>query len=50
MVYCIHKFNGAVERDHKIIKTRKMKNFSKDAFYLMFLISAGSILPVKLMT
>ena len=28
MVYCIRKFNGAVERDHKIIKTRKMKNFN----------------------
>ena len=32
MVYCIRKFNGAVERDHKIIKTRKMKNFDQDAF------------------
>ena len=32
MVYCIRKFNGAVERDHKIIKTRKMKNFNQDAF------------------
>ena len=33
MVYCIRKFNGAVGRDHKIIKTRKMKNFDQDAFF-----------------
>ena len=32
MVYCIHKFNGTVDSDHKIIKTRKMKNFNQDAF------------------
>ena len=32
MVYCIRKFNGAVEKDHKMIKTRKMKNFNEDAF------------------
>ena len=32
MVYCIHKFNGTVERDHKIIKSRKMKNFNQDDF------------------
>ena len=32
MVYCIRKFNGAVEKDHKVIKTRKMKNFNEDAF------------------
>ena len=32
MVYCIPKFNGAVEKDHKMIKTRKMKNFNEDAF------------------
>ena len=28
MLYCIRKFNGAVEKDHKVIKTRKMKNFN----------------------
>ena len=32
MVYCIRKFNGEVEKDHKVIKTRKMKNFNEDAF------------------
>ena len=32
MVYCIRKINGTVERDHKIIKTRKIKNFNQDAF------------------
>ena len=32
MVYCIRKFNGAVETDHKMIKTRKMKYFNEEAF------------------
>ena len=32
MVYCIRKCNGAVEKGHKMIKTRKMKNFSEEAF------------------
>ena len=32
MVYCIRKFNGAVEKGHKMINTRKMKNFDKEAF------------------
>ena len=32
MIYCIRKFNGAVEKDHKMIKTRKMKNFNEDEF------------------
>ena len=32
LVYCIRKFNGAVEKGHKMIKTRKMKNFNEDAF------------------
>ena len=32
MVYCNRKFNGAVKRDHKIIKSRKMKNVSPYAF------------------
>ena len=30
MVYCIRKFNG--EKGHKMIKTRQMKNFDKEAF------------------
>ena len=32
MVYCIRKFNGAVEKGHKMIKTRKMTNFNEEAF------------------
>ena len=32
MVYCIRKFNSAVDKDHKVIKTRKMKNFNEAAF------------------
>ena len=32
MVDCIRKFNGAIARDQKILKTRKMKNFNQDAF------------------
>ena len=32
MVYCIRKFNRAVEKGHKMIKTRKMKNFNEEAF------------------
>ena len=32
IVYCIRKFNGAVEKGHQMIKTRKMKNFSEEAF------------------
>ena len=32
MVYCIRKFNGAVEKDHKQIKTRSMRNFKEDEF------------------
>ena len=32
MVHCIRKFIGAIQRDHKIAKTRQMKNFNQDAF------------------
>ena len=32
MVYCIRKFNGAVEKGHKMITTRKMKNFNEESF------------------
>ena len=32
MVYYIRKFNGAVVKGHKMIKIRKMKNFSEQAF------------------
>ena len=32
MVYCVRKFNGAVGKGHKMIKTRKMKYFNEEAF------------------
>eukprot|EP00112_Aurelia_sp_Birch-Aquarium-sp1_P026252 Seg92.2 transcript_id=Seg92.2/GoldUCD/mRNA.D3Y31 product="hypothetical protein" protein_id=Seg92.2/GoldUCD/D3Y31 len=32
MVYCIRKLNGAAEKGHRRIKTRKMKNFNEEAF------------------
>ena len=32
LVYCIRKFNGAVIKDHKVIKTRKMNKFDEGHF------------------
>ena len=32
MVFCVRKFQGALKKDHKMITTRCMKNFDKDAF------------------
>ena len=32
MVYCSRKFNGAIEKSHKTIKTRKVKHFNEGAF------------------
>ena len=32
MVFCVRKFEGAVKKDNKVITTRSMKNFDKDAF------------------
>ena len=32
VVYCIRKYNGAAEKDHKIVKTHKMKNVDERAF------------------
>ena len=32
MMYCIRKFNGAVEKDHKKMKTRNMKHFLDNQF------------------
>ena len=32
LVYCIRKFNGAVTKDHKVIKTRKMNKFDEGKF------------------
>ena len=33
MVYCVRKFNSSLIRDHKAIKTRIMKKFSKSGFH-----------------
>ena len=32
LVYCLRKLNGACRKDHKVIKTRSMKNFDETAF------------------
>ena len=32
MILCVRKFEGALKKDHKVITTRSMKNFDKDAF------------------
>ena len=32
MVYCIRKLNGAVEKSHKTIKTRKMRHLNEEEF------------------
>ena len=32
MIFCVRKFQGALKKDHKVITTRSMKNFDKDAF------------------
>ena len=32
LVYCLRKLNGARRKDHKVIKTRSMKNFDETAF------------------
>ena len=49
MIYCIRKFNGAVEKDHKMIKTRSMKNFKRMDSCLMFLVYVGNECSNKLM-
>ena len=33
LVYCLRKLNGARRKDHKVIKTRSMKNFDETAFF-----------------
>ena len=48
-VYCINNFNAAFEKDHKTIKTCKMKNINREGSFLMYLIYTVSILQVKLM-
>ena len=32
MVFCAHKSEGGVLKDHKMIKTRRMKNFNGQMF------------------
>ena len=32
MVFCVRKFEGGVRKDHKTIKTRRMKNFNEQMF------------------
>ena len=32
MVFCVRKFEGALKKDHKVVTTKSMKNFDKDAF------------------
>ena len=43
MVYCVRKFEGGVLKDHKMIRTRRMKKFNKQ----MFLMDVASINWVK---
>ena len=38
MVYCIQKFDGAIEKDHKKIKARSMKHLVKINSCLIFLV------------
>ena len=32
MVFCVQKFNGSLQKEHKMIKSRRMKNFNEQAF------------------
>ena len=32
MIFCVRKFEGALKKEHKVVTTRSMKNFDKDAF------------------
>ena len=43
MVFCVGQFDGELLKDHKTIKTRRMKNFNEQ----MFLIDVASINWVK---
>ena len=49
MVYCIRKFNGAIEKDHKVIKTCNMKNSMRMHSWQMSLAYAGSCCLLKQM-
>ena len=43
MIFCVRKFDGGLLKDHKTIKTRRMKNFNEQ----MFLMDVASINWVK---
>ena len=47
-VFCVRKFDGAVLKDRKIIKTRSMKYFDENAFLAMFVIFGGKVPSAKL--
>ena len=32
MVFCVHKFEGALQQDRKIFTSRSMQNLNRDAF------------------
>ena len=32
MVFCVRKFNGSLQKEHKMIKSRRMNNFNEQAF------------------
>ena len=32
LVFCIRKFNASLQKEHKMIKSRRMKNFNEQAF------------------
>ena len=50
LVYCRRKFNGAIIKDHKVIKTRNLKKFAKATFLMMLLVFAGKRWLPKQMT
>ena len=41
MVFCVQKFNGSLQKEHKMIKSRRMKNFNEQAFLDVAAISWG---------
>lgn len=32
MVFCVRKFNDSLQKEHKMIESRRMKNFKEQAF------------------
>ena len=47
MAFCVHKFDGALLKDRKNIKTRYTKHFNENAFMPMFVIFGGMVLLAK---